>query len=330
MIGDPSTSHVDAVERAETRVRRGLSIAVVIPTYRRPEELTRCLVALADQTLAPDQIVVVARRDDQVTIKRCEELSRRFPIEIVAVDRMGQVTALNAGLARVRTTVVAFTDDDCQPRPDWIARLRAHFLGDARVGAVGGRDIVHEHGAPLEVPARAVGQITRFGRLHGNHHTISARQDVQFLKGANMAYRREALRGFDERLRGDGAQLHNDLKASLEVWSAGHRIIWDPAVIVDHYPGPRADEARGRESLSSLRNAHHNEVYTLMSIRPRRVSLLAVAYCFMVGTRAAPGVLLLPYLMLTRPHHRPGVRFLVALFGRLDGLATAARSRHSP
>jgi glycosyltransferase involved in cell wall biosynthesis len=318
------------VERAEPHAGRRLSIAVVIPSYRRPDELTRCLVALADQTRAPDQIVVVVRRSDELTIERCEGLSRRLAIDVVAVDRAGQVAALNAGLARVRTTVVAFTDDDCQPHPEWIARLCAHFLGDARVGAVGGRDIVHEKGTPVAVPTRAVGRITRFGRLHGNHHKISDQQDVQFLKGANMAYRREILHGFDDRLRGDGAQVHNDLKASLEVWSAGHRIVWDPAVIVDHYPAPRADEARGRESLASLRKAHHNEVYTLMSIRPRRVSLVAVMYCFIVGTRTAPGLLLLPYLLLTRSHPRPGLRFLVALFGRLDGLATAARSRNAP
>jgi GT2 family glycosyltransferase len=327
MIRGPSTSHADAVQHGETRPAPGLSIAVVIPTYRRPDELTRCLEALADQTRAPDQIVVVVRRADRVTIERCEELSPRLAIDIVTVDRPGQVAALNAGLARVQTAVVAFTDDDCQPHPEWIARLRGHFLSDGRIGAVGGRDVVHESGAPRAVFARPVGRITRFGRLRGHHHAISARQDVQFLKGANMAYRREVLRGFDDRLRGDGAQVHNDLKASLEVWSSGHRIIWDPAVLVNHYPAPRADGARGRESLAALRRARHNEVYTLMSLRPRRVSLVAVVYCFMVGTRTAPGMLLLPYLLLTRSHPQPGLHFLVALIGRLEGLATAARSR---
>lgn len=325
------------IERASTAITDGVadpgagpSIAVVIPTYRRPDDLARCLEALANQTRAPDQIVVVTRDTDDAAIGRCAELSPRLPVDVVTVERPGLVAALNAGLARVRTSLVAFTDDDCRPHPAWIARLRAHFLSDERIGAVGGRDIVHEDGAPSTLAARAVGQITWFGRLRGNHHAISARQDVQFLKGANMAYRREVLAGFDERLRGDGAQVHNDLKASLEVWSAGHRIIWDPAVIVDHHPAPRADEPRAGQSLASVRKTAHNEVYALMSLRPRRVALVAVSYCFVVGTKTAPGILLLPYLVLKRSDLQPGPHFLATLLGRLEGLATAARSWSSP
>ena len=64
-----------------------------------------------------------------------------------------------------------------------------------------------------------------------------------------------------------------------------------------------------------------------MSLRPRRMALVAVAYCFIVGTKAAPGILLLPRLVLERSDSQPGPRFLAALLGRLEGQATAARSR---
>ena len=326
MIGRAISSITDGVANPTG----GPSIAVVIPTYRRANDLARCLEALASQTRAPDQIVVVTRDTDDLAIGRCTEISARLPVEVVTVERPGLVAALNAGLARVRTALVAFTDDDCRPDAAWVARLHAHFLSDERIGAVGGRDIVHEDVALRTLAARAVGQITWFGRLRGNHHAISSRQDVQFLKGANMAYRRDVLAGFDERLRGDGAQVHNDLKASLEVWSAGHRIIWDPAVIVHHHPAPRADDDRARQSLASLRKTAHNEVYALMSLRPRRVALVAVTYSFIVGTKAAPGILMLPYLVLTRANPRPGQRFLATLRGRLEGLATGARFRSLP
>lgn len=302
-----------------------VSIAVVIPTYSRPDDLARCLEALAEQTRAPDEIIVVVRAGDSLTIERSRRQAQRLALDVVTVDRPGQVAALNVGLSRVRSDLVAFTDDDCRPHPEWIARLCAHFLSDERVGAVGGRDIVHQDGAQLVVSVRAVGRFTWYGRLLGNHHAISSRQDVQFLKGANMAYRREVLRGFDERLRGYGAQVHNDLKASLEVWSAGHRIVWDPAVIVDHYPAPRADEDRVRRSPASVRNQHHNEVYTVMSIRPRRVALVAVAYSLMVGTRTGPGILLLPHVLLSSSRRRASPCLFAALRGRLDGLRTAAR-----
>lgn len=44
-----------------------MKLTVLVPTYRRPDDLSRCLSALLRQQRTPDEIVVVARADDEAT-----------------------------------------------------------------------------------------------------------------------------------------------------------------------------------------------------------------------------------------------------------------------
>ncbi len=64
---------------------------------------------------------------------------------------------------------------------------------------------------------------------------------------------------FRPRLRGAGAQVHNDLAFSLAVRRAGWRLLYDPALCVDHLPAPRADaDQRAIFNAESYYNASYN------------------------------------------------------------------------
>ncbi len=301
-------------------------VAVVVPTYRRAADLSRCLAALARQTAAPAQVLVVVRRGDDESEACCREAE--LPVHVVHVDRPGQVAALNAGLARAEADIVAFTDDDCEPHPDWVERIATHFASDLRVGAVGGRDVVRVDGVLHDLEAERVGRISWFGRSRGNHHGEAPKQDVDYLKGANMAYRRTLLDGFDERLRGNGAQVHNDLRASLQVSAGGHRVIWDPAVRVDHNVAPRPTEDRVQRTSTEIRDQHHNELYTLArTLGPRR-AVPAIAYRFLVGTRTGPGLVHLVLALVRGGEPRRTLDlYRDVTAGRVLGLASAARAK---
>jgi glycosyltransferase involved in cell wall biosynthesis len=311
-----------------------LTVSVVIPTYRRADELERCLRALAEQTRPADEVIVVHRPEDEESYACCRSYEGTLALRTIEVARPGQIAALNAGLAAARGSVVAFTDDDCRPVPEWVERLSAWFASDERIGAVGGRDVVHEHGSVLELAADQVGRIRWFGRHVGNHHAEAAAQDVQFLKGANMAFRAPLVTGFDTRLRGAGAQVCNDLQVSLSVWRRGWRVVWDPAVRVNHFPADRLDgDARDRRSRDAIVAHHHNDVYVLLRELPAWKKLTALAYRLVVGTRAAPGLVHL-FLQLPRPGRRDAwFSYLAVNSGRLAGIRTfltATSSRVRP
>ena len=307
-----------------------LRVSVVVPTYRRADDLEMCLRALAAQTRPADEVVVVHRPDDVEALARCQSYEQELPVAAIQVEEPGQVAALNAGLDAATGSVVAFTDDDCRPRPEWVERLAAWFASDERIGAVGGRDVVHENGSLLELRADAVGRIRWFGRHVGNHHAEAPAQDVQFLKGANMAFRSDALDGFDTRLRGAGAQVCNDLQASLGVWRRGRRVVWDPKVSVDHYPAARLDgDSRDRRSREAIVAHHHNDVYVLLSELPAWNKVTALLYRLLVGTRAAPGLVHLAFHMRHAGRADAWFRFRAVTAGRLSGLRTFAGSRRS-
>ncbi len=84
----------------------------------------------------------------------------------VFVGEPGVLAAMRAGVACSHGEVVAFTDDDAEPRREWLGRLLALLLQPG-VGAVGGRDVIAGQTEPRR---HEVGSLTRYGKLVGNHH----------------------------------------------------------------------------------------------------------------------------------------------------------------
>jgi glycosyltransferase involved in cell wall biosynthesis len=99
-----------------------LRVSVVVPTHGRPALLSRCLAALAAQTLprADYEVIVVSDGPDAST-RAALESSARTVRHLVLARRSGPAAARNAGWRKARAPVVAFTDDDTVPDPGWLA-----------------------------------------------------------------------------------------------------------------------------------------------------------------------------------------------------------------
>jgi len=268
-------------------------IDVVVPSYQRPDALARCLEALGRQTLAPARLIVVARADDSATqaVAHAAQGTHRVhgsQVTLVTVTEPGVVAALSAAVAQSTASILAFTDDDAMPRPDWIERLLDGFV-DPAVGAVGGRDVIPGADGPL---TDHVGRFTRSGKLIGNHHLgTGAPRDVHVLKGVNMAFRAEALAlPAAGALRGTGAQV--DFEVLVCSWARRHRwrLVYDPSILVDHHPALRVGpDRRGRPAASAVFDAAYNSVAAPTLVERRellRQAVLGIA----IGSRGTPGV----------------------------------------
>jgi glycosyltransferase involved in cell wall biosynthesis len=299
---------------------------VVVPSYRRPDSLRHCLRALAAQTRTPDEVIVIVRVDDDATLSVCRD-SAIPGLRVIAVDRPGVVAALNAGTAAARGDVIAITDDDCRPRPNWLECACARLREDRQIGAVGGPDLLHGNESG-EYPSD-VGTVHWYGKVSGNHQAGKRLQDVTFLKGANMSYRREALGAFDERLRGAGAQVCNDMQVSLDVWRCGYRVVFDPAVCVDHFPAERiGGNDRGARTGASVREQHHNETYVLLSTLPPGKAVMTLLYALLIGYRSAVGLGHLIVRLVSRRGRFQALReYGWVNLGRVEGVLTTLKSR---
>ena len=310
----------------------GMRVSVIVPTYKRPESLRRCLQALARQQAEPDEILVVAHRDEQATHEVVQAAPQ--PVRLIPIVRPGVVAKMNAGLDAAAGDLIVLTDDDSEPRHDWLARIVATFDGDAQIAAVGGRDWLCIRGEPWQGREQSVvGTVDWLGRVTGNHHAgVGPARDVDVLKGVNLAVRRELLQRvrFDERLLGVGTQSHWELALCLTLRRKGYRIVYDPAIAVDHFPQPRIDDTR-QLGPSELRDAVHNETLAVLEYLPPWRRPFHLAWVTLVGTGVTPGIAQLVRLAPKGP--RAAWRsFSATQTGWLQGLGTfrASRRGHVP
>ena len=307
-------------------IKSAMKITVVVPTYRRPKDLARCLYALQQQTRLADEVLIVVRDTDAETWTFLATFNPDFlPLNTVTVKVPGVVAAMNAGLNSAKGEVIAFTDDDAAPHTDWLARIETHFLSDSNVGGVGGRDWVY-HGTQLEDGVReVVGRVQWFGRVIGEHHLgVGEPREVDVLKGVNMSFRRSAIAGmdFDERMRGTGAQVHFELAFSLGLKRAGWKLIYDPTVAVDHYPAQRFDEdQRNTFNDIALINSVHNETLVLLEHFPTAQRTGFLLWATLVGTRDSLGFL--QWLrFLPKERGLAGQKLIASLRGRWQAWQT--------
>ena len=167
-----------------------IEVSVVVPTFNRPQLLERCLEGLAAQAFDPSayEIVIADDAASEDTRRQVEEWQSRClqtgpAIHYVPVRKTrGPAAARNAGWRFAQGRVIAFTDDDCTPQPEWLA-AGTRAIGKGASGA-SGRILMPLPADPTDYERDAAGLAT-----------------AQFVT-ANCFYLRSALEavgGFDER-----------------------------------------------------------------------------------------------------------------------------------
>jgi len=180
----------------------------------------------------------------------------------------------------------------------------------------------------LSGSASAVGTMNGWGRITGNHHLgVGPARDVAVLKGANLSMRGDLIRAIriDERLRGGGTEHHWELALCLAARRRGYRVIYDPAIAVDHRPQPRIDDSRDLGWRETRDAAHNATLAVLESLSASRRPIYCVWACT-VGTRTSPGVAQL-LRALVGGRGVPWRLFAGAQAGLVFGIETCVRSR---
>lgn len=287
-----------------------MRISVIIPTFKRADYLKKAFRGLSNQRRPADQIVLGVREGDAQTIDIVANTT--LPIEIATVNVPGVIASMSAAAARTTGDVVCLLDDDAEPLPDWIEKIEAHFSQEPKLGMIGGRDLLQDHPEMRKQEALLpkVGIFTWYGRIIGNHHRGGGvYRKVDLVKGCNAALRGPLLRelGFEQRLRGSGAQVHWELALSLDVANKGFDVKYDPSLQVIHHIAPRHDQDqvhRGHFSRKGIYDMVWNEtlvVATRCGVVRRTAHL---AWALLVGSQVTPGIVQYIRLCLKRAPHR--------------------------
>jgi len=105
------------------------SLSVIIVTYKRPLELSNALTSVIEQTVLPQEIIVVDNGDDRATRdlieKRKQEFARKgIDLRYVKNDRDDSLcVARNMGVELSKGMFVSFVDDDIVLGKDYHERI---------------------------------------------------------------------------------------------------------------------------------------------------------------------------------------------------------------
>jgi glucosyl-dolichyl phosphate glucuronosyltransferase len=225
-----------------------IQVSVVIGTYNRAHLLKGTLEALASQAV-PDSlkwdIVVVDNNSLDTTAQVVTAFSKTTatPVRYVFEAEPGVSRARNRGIREARGSIIAFTDDDVLPAPDWIAQLVV-AIDRWKAHGVGGRILPQWETAP---PAWLTDNQYLCNRLaimdFDSSRLLALPVEAQpQVWGANMAFRRELLErvgGFDPQLGGLGKKLFRGEETDLikRALGLGLRIAYDAGPTVFHRIG---------------------------------------------------------------------------------------------
>lgn len=196
-------------------------VSVVVPTFHRAALLVRCLAALTKQSLVADEYEILVADDaaDEATRRQVEALAGngRGNLRYLAVTGPhGPAAARNVGWRAARAPVIAFTDDDTVPNPDWIAEGAGALQRDGELAAVTGQVIVPLPATPTDYERNEAG-------LEGAEFVTAncfCRRDVL-----------EAIGGFDERFT---AAWREDSDLHFRLLRRGAKLRKVPSAVVVH------------------------------------------------------------------------------------------------
>ncbi len=167
-----------------------IDVSLIIGTRDRSQRLARFLESVRRLKFERRwEFIIVDNGSVDKTAALVEDFiaASSIPVAYVFEPRPGLGNAHNAGLRIARGEILAFTDDDCYPAPDFLCRIWSGFE-DVTLGYITGRIMFHdstdypitinESTTSLTIPA----------------HSFIPPGDVQ---GANMAFRASVLRDID-------------------------------------------------------------------------------------------------------------------------------------
>jgi len=169
------------------------SFALLVPVYDgdRPDHIRRAMrSAVDDQTVRPDQVIIVRDGPVRDELARClDELQRASPVPVTFVPlprNAGLGPALDQGLAASWFDVVARMDADDVAMPHRF-EVELPLIADADIVGAGLLEFVEDTDDIVgrRVPPTDPGQIRRYARMHDpfNHPTVVYRRAAVLAAG---------------------------------------------------------------------------------------------------------------------------------------------------
>lgn len=196
--------------------KKALTLSIVIPVYNEQHHIKACLVAIAAQTIKPDQVILVDNNCTDNTLA----IAKAFPfITIITESRQGRGWARSAGFTTASGDIIGRIDADSKIEPNWAEQAKRQFTTDpALMGLTG-------VGSAAFLPRVHFLQSTFWSRAY--YWLVHSQFKTHTMWGACMAVRASAWQVVAAEVCNDDSIVHEDQDLSLCMAAHGMKIVQD-------------------------------------------------------------------------------------------------------
>ena len=194
-------------------MNKALTLSLIIPAYNEEHHLKQCLDAVADQTVMPDEVLVVNNNSTDKTV----EIARSYPfVTIIDEPKQGIVNARNAGFNAAKSDIIGRVDADNIIVKGWVEHMLELFA-NPKVSAVTGP--MYFYDMPLQ-------EDNIFAEHFFKKSLFKFDKKFPFLAGNNMAIRATAWHDVkDETCH--VKNIHEDIDLAIHLHNSGHKLLYD-------------------------------------------------------------------------------------------------------
>lgn len=193
-----------------------MKISVIIPAYNEEKYIADCLTAIKAQETPPYEVIVI----DNNSTDHTAQIAASFGARVVKEMTQGISPARHRGFHEATGDIIARTDADSAPRPDWLTQITKSFTEHPDAVGITG-PITYHNLSPIRLKlANAGASFYIFFLETVCRHPVFV--------GSNMVIKREiaqTLTCIDDRL------AHEDIDISCQVVNKG-TIIVNPNLIM--------------------------------------------------------------------------------------------------
>jgi len=244
-----------------------ISVSVIIVAYKSSPTLHKCLRAVSQQTIEPNNVIVI----DNYGLDNIDNILDQFSsinIKYIKLNtNIGFAAANNLAVQFCNTEFVALLNPDAYPSTDWLANLVFTANINPHAASFGSLQLIENRIDTLD----GIGDVYHFTglawreghdrkQLHGNLYV----KEIFSPCAAAALYRRNAFNqvgGFDDNY----FCYFEDVDLGFRLRLAGWTSLFVPNAVVKHVGGASAG---GRRTDFSLYYGHRNMVWTFVKNMP--------------------------------------------------------------
>lgn len=200
--------------------------SVIIPAYKDNDRLKLCLDGLVGQTFDVNKFeVIVVNNDPYGNVELDQQFFNQLNLKVLTEKTPGSYAARNLGIKHASSKILALTDSDCIPDPDWLQNAKIYFEEDkdCSLGILAGDVPLFFKDDKKLTYAEIYEKYTGFDfRSYVKEGTCGAGNWFSYKKTM------EEFGGFNSQLKSNG---DTDLSGRI---SKKYKIVFAPEVIVRH------------------------------------------------------------------------------------------------